>query len=137
MALYPDTLVCATSADIKTNQLQIVVHGEGKTTASFATGTAGTVLPAGTPLVYDGTDYEKFTAAASSEMTAIVWPNDVVLDDTDKATGVVLLKGEVRKFSEIKALVATADQAALLASCKDNAAKIGILVRGISNINQD
>jgi len=224
MALLAESLVSDTSADIKTNQLQIVVHGEGKTTASFATGS--TTLVAGTPLGYDGTNYGKFTAtvpaqydivvgtagvfaltvngvttadiaynatkatietallaighvvtattdlatvevvfdaeadlntvpvvveataptATSSavtagtqglnQMVAIVWPNDVVLDASANATGVVLLKGEVRKFSEIEALVETADKVALKASCKNNAAQIGIMVRGISNINQ-
>jgi hypothetical protein len=60
----------------------------------------------------------------------------VTLDGTDNATGEIMLKGEVLKFSEIEALVGSADRAALKASCKNGLLARGIIVRGIANINQ-
>lgn len=133
MALVKDALASATSADIYTNQLQIVMTDH--TTASFVTGTAGNVLKAGTALAYNGTHYKKFEAADVS-VAAFIWPNDVVQDDTDNATGEIMLKGEIRKFSEVNDLIEPADQAAFLASCKNELPAKGIIVRGIANINQ-
>ena len=131
MALVTQALRSEDSVDLKTNQLQII--STEHTTASFATGTG--TLPAGTPLAYAAGQYKKFVLADVS-VAALVWPNDVVLDDTNNAVGEIMLKGEVRKFTEIEALVEFADRAALKASCKDELVAKGIIVRGIANINQ-
>jgi len=69
-------------------------------------------------------------------LAAFVWPNSVTLDDTDNATEEIMLKGEVRKFSEVLALVAGADEAAFTAECKNKTLAKDIVIRGIANINQ-
>jgi len=130
MALVTDVLAGTATASGYKNQLQIVATDH--TTASFETGT-GTLF-AGTPLYFNGTNYARFDSA--SDIAAFVWPDDVVLDDTNNATGEIMTKGEVFKFSEIEALVDVADRVALKAKCKSGALAKGIVVRGIANINQ-
>jgi len=133
MALVKDTLVSATTGDLKTNQLQIVMTE--RTTASFVTDGSNTVLPAGYPLAYAAGQYKPFVAA-DTDVAAFVWPEPITLNDTNNATGVIMLKGEIRKFSEVNDLLDVADQAAFLASCKDGLLAKGIVVRGVPNINQ-
>ena len=80
------------------------------------------------------------TAGTSTDgkhrLAAFVWPNDVTLDDTDTATGEIMVKGRVNKFSEILALVAGADAAAFTSECKNNTLAKDLVIRGIANINQ-
>ena len=119
------------ASSIKTNQLLIISTEHH--TAKFGLGAV--TLVAGTALSYVGGVYKKFVAA-DTDAAAFVWPNDVTLDASDNALGEIMVKGEIKKFSEIEALVEASDRAALLASCKDGLLAKGIVVRGISNINQ-
>ena len=118
--------------DIGTKPLQIADTERIAITMIAGTGT----LPAGTPLAYNGTGYKKFVAA-DTDMDAILWPNEVTLDAADDTCTIAMVKGEVKNFNEIKALVAAgADATALEASCKNKALAKGIVVRGITNVNQ-
>lgn len=106
-----------------TDVFTITLDGEAQVT------TVPTVSATGaTNTVTDGT-----STFGTHKIKGIVWPEPIQLDDTDEQQGVCMAYGNV-DFSELEAVVETADVAALTTACKTELLPRGLNVQNLTQV---